>query len=137
MCPLCIGDGFLTPWNNQEMPEEQWLAVTALAGQMPTVEYRESTKAQRCEECDGRGKTISGAQPPNDPLKLCDVCGGNGYVPKAPALPTLPQPAQIQNGTDPVPPPSQWGSPQPDDEWGRSAGHPHYGVDPRYAGLTG
>ena len=27
---------------------------------------------------------------------------------------------------------ASYGSPEKDDAWGRHAGHPHYGIDPRY-----
>jgi rubrerythrin len=131
LCPLCVGDGYLTPWPQGEMVPEQFEAITAFAGRTEPVEYKESSFHQRCEECDGRGHTISGAQPPLDPLKLCDACNGNGYTQKTPQLPT-PAPVTIPataNGQG-VPIIPSYGSPGPADEWGRPSGHAHYGIPP-------
>lgn len=131
LCPLCEGPGFMMPLAPGTMPDAQFQAVTAFAGRVEPVEYQESSFHERCGECDGRGETISGAQPPLNPLKLCDACSGNGYVSKKPALPTLPT-LTTQNGTE-IPVVAQipsYGSPAADDAWGRPAGHPHYGIAP-------
>lgn len=137
MCPLCIGDGYLTPWANGEMPDEQYAAITALSGHVPSIELKVDSDYQGCEHCDGVGETMISEPNPRRVTKQCDKCLGLGYVQRI-HVPQYPVPAPIQqNGTEPASIPSQWGSPAPDDQWGRSAGHPHYGIDPKYAGLTG
>ena len=128
MCPLCEAEGFLTGWQAGAMPDEQWNAVYALAGQYKPPELIEDSSYQRCEHCDGWGETLSGAQRDDKRTKLCDVCSGNGYVARPPQLPKIdmaqwstPAPAQ------PAPTFNMNGTP---DRWGRPEGHPHYGMDP-------
>lgn len=137
MCPLCIGDGFLVPWSNGELPDEQFAAITALAGHMPAVELIEDSDYQGCTHCGGAGETRISEPNPRGVTKQCDKCLGSGYVPAAPKFAQPAPLATLQNGTEPVVIPSNWGSPAANDQWGRAAGHPHYGIDPAIAGLTG
>lgn len=135
-CGLCDGIGFLPPELARGLTAAQWEQVVETAVSLTVIEYVQDPNYETCPTCHGLAKTFSGAKPPNDPLKMCDGCGGQGYVQKV---------AQIK--PIPVPDPSTWGnkgeyaivqqygSPAPNDEWGRPGGHPHYGIPP--AAVTG
>lgn len=133
MCPLCIGDGFLTPYVPGELPFERLDAMDALAGRFTPPEYVTDSDYQRCEHCEGWGKTITGAQNPENLTKLCDKCSGNGftktlYVPAPVAVLPVPGSPAVVNAQTPV----SYGANGAADQWGRPPGHVHYGIEPQF-----
>jgi Zn ribbon nucleic-acid-binding protein len=133
MCPLCEAEGFLLPWQENTMPPEQYEAVKILAGDTGTPDYVPNPNWYACPTCNGYGDILTGSKRQGAELDQCPDCGGKGYRrkdfdaaqpqwagPPPPVVPISPQVA------------TQSGAP---DTWGRDPGHPHYGIDPRYAGL--
>lgn len=136
LCPLCMGEGFTLPHAPGDLPEEVLQAMDALSGRYAPPEYVEDTDYERCDHCQGHGRTITGSQNPEHVTKLCDKCQGNGFVRKQATNGNVAQfPVPTLDAPAPVGPPPTYGSPEPDDQWGRPAGHAHYGLDPRY--VTG
>jgi hypothetical protein len=134
MCPLCESEGFLAPWPEHAMPEEQWMACQAYAGQAGTPEYVASTQFYRCDTCDGWGEVSTGARKETTSHIGCPTCSGYGYRNRQEVSPI---PATYHN-LPPIPPAPQIAvAPiQPVDRWGRPPGHPDYDIDPAYAGLS-
>lgn len=96
---------------------------------------KEAPDKQRCTECDGWGKTITGARDTGQPVADCGRCFGTGHVPRSrdltPQTPLPPPP------TFTVTPPSAPfvdvnGMPTvvPPDFMGRLANDAHYGQPP-------
>jgi hypothetical protein len=133
MCPLCVGDGFLTPYGPGELPAEQLDAMDALAGRYTPPEYVTDSDYERCSHCEGWGRTVTGAQNPENLTKLCDKCSGNGftkklYVPPPVAVLPIPGSPEAVNAQAPV----SYGANGAADKWGRPPGHVHYGIEPQY-----
>ena len=133
MCPLCIGEGFLRPWPVGELPGEQLDAMDVLSGRFTPPEYVEDADYQRCDHCDGWGKTITGAQDPGHLTKLCDKCSGNGFKARSPSFVVVP-PTPLPGAPDAMnaQPAVNYGASGPADAWGRPAGHVHYGIEPQF-----
>ena len=131
-CLLCSGLGF--------MPELPPLGTrfTFVQGEdgpalnfdapEPEPEYRQATDKETCSECGGFGQTLTGAKKPAQVLWQCGACNGSGFIqtgaivvstaPTAPPAPYEPAPIpQVDVGLAP-------------DQWGRPAGHQHWGVPP-------
>jgi hypothetical protein len=130
-CALCDGIGFLSPELASGLTNAQWEQLLETAVTLVSMPLIQDTNYQRCEHCDGWGKTISGAQNADHYTKLCDVCSGNGFIQTTPkftpiAVPNLSGGSVLTSG--PVIP--NYGSPASDDAWGRPGGHPHYGIPP-------
>ena len=135
-CGLCDGIGFLPPELAHGLTNDQWEKVLEAAVAFTVMEYREDPDYETCPTCGGTGETISGAKPPKPALKLCDGCGGNGFVQKVAKITPIPVPdASTWGNGAAVAAPVSYGSPAPDDQWGRPGGHPHYGIPP--AAVTG
>ncbi len=132
-CAMCDGVGFLGPEAARALTTAQWGELLQVAAMLVTEDYVQDQNYETCQNCAGKGQTRSGATNSDHYLKLCDGCQGNGYVQRAPQVPTysMPAPIQVTNGAEPMTQAS-YGSPEKDDAWGRHAGHPHYGIDPRY-----
>jgi hypothetical protein len=130
-CSLCDGVGFLSPELAAGLTTEQWDKLLETAVSLVTMPLVPDPNYERCTNCDGWGKTISGSQNAEHYTKLCDVCSGNGYNQRAPRLPQI-QPLVADNGASasPVAAIPSYGSPAADDLWGRPGGHPHYGIPP-------
>jgi hypothetical protein len=133
MCPLCIGDGFLTPYGPGELPSEQLDAMDALAGRYTPPDYIVDDTYTMCDKCDGQGRNVTGSKVPEHLTKICDDCQGNGYKKKlyvpAPVaqLPVPGSAAAINAGT-----PVNYGGNGAADQWGRPPGHVHYGIEPQF-----
>jgi hypothetical protein len=130
-CALCDGIGFLSPELAAGLTNAQWEQLLETAVTLVSMPLVADKNYQRCEHCDGWGKTISGAQNADHYTKLCDVCSGNGFIQRTPSFtppPVIPMPEV--NGTPPAPVIPNYGSPAVDDAWGRPGGHPHYGIPP-------
>lgn len=132
-CAMCDGIGFMSPEAARALTTAQWEQLLQVAAMLVTEDYIEDSNYQMCENCAGKGQTRSGATNADHYLKLCDGCSGNGYVQRVPQAPAFTMPAPLTNGTESVAASNpSYGSPAPDDPWGRHAGHPHYGIDPNY-----
>lgn len=88
-CEQCASYGFLPP------------------GQSNAPDFLPDPQMGRCDRCDGRGMTLTGAQPPGETTYQCSQCGGRGWItitpmPEVAAYPP-PPPTVVQNG--PVAPP--------------------------------
>lgn len=130
-CALCDGIGFLHPELASGLSNDQWAHVVGAAIAMTQRPYIEDSNYERCEHCDGWGQTLSGARDPEHYTKLCDVCSGNGFIQRAPRLPSIqPVPAASNGQEQPTFTIPSYGSPAMDDQWGRPGGHPHYGIPP-------
>lgn len=136
-CAMCDGEGFMQPEAAQALTHDQWGELLQVAAMLVVEDYVQDPNYETCPNCKGKTKTRSGAQDSEHYLKICDVCSGNGYIPKQPVQPQFTLPAPITNGTESVANANpSYGSPAPDDPWGRHAGHPHYGIDPNYVITT-
>lgn len=136
MCPLCTGEGFMTPLPAGAMPPELWDAVTALAGQVQGQDLQADQDYVVCDNCGGYGNTKIADSKLEGLAKQCDRCLGTGYVKTTAVtnvvqIPTVPQ----IPSTPPLPAPVSYGAPGPNDAWDRPTGHPHYGIPP--AAVTG
>jgi hypothetical protein len=148
MCPLCIGDGFLTPIAPGEMPDQIWEAVTVLSGRVQTGELQTAPYAEVCETCAGYGMVLTGARNETNASLPCRTCAGYGWldlgqpqtpgqiIPNAKKVP--PAPAALVSVPGYAQPPRE---PYPDsgiefqpfigganDPYGRPAGHPRWGM---------
>lgn len=132
-CPLCETEGFLTPWPEGSMPDDQAEAVAALAGTLTGPELKADPRSIRCEACDGWGDVSTGARREVNATAPCPACSGKGYQNEADRVS-----ATFANGQPPtlayVPPPAFPVTGELD-QWNRPAGHPHFGIDPVYVGV--
>lgn len=148
-CPLCIGDGFLTPIQPGEMPDPLWEAVTVLSGRSQSGELETAPFAEVCETCKGRGMVVTGAQNETNYSLPCRTCSGYGWLDVGPFAPGVPHPPNAKK-LPPAQPalaavpqyPNAPVEPFPDsgidftpflggvnDPYGRPAGHPRWGMD--------
>lgn len=127
-CPLCGGDAFMVATPPGVMPPEQWEAVQVASGQLKQANLKHAEYAEMCDTCDGWGQVLTGSKAEGQVAVPCRTCEGKGWKAKletAPPVPTF---------TFPVPP----ANPNPlglnlngqKDQWGRPAGHPHFGIEP-------
>lgn len=148
MCPLCIGDGFLTPIQPGELPDQLWEAITVMAGRWNTGGLKKAPFAERCEICDGRGMLDPDANNDANREIICPTCAGYGWLDTRPAalghnvppnakklppqaLAAVPQPSGLAPAAEPFPDSGMEFQPFPggvQDEYGRPAGHPRWGL---------
>lgn len=118
-CPVCAG----------QIPGYVWEPPDQLAI------YRADPNKTTCPACDGYGQLRSGSRTAAA-LVMCMTCAGNGYVERVQAATAFAQ--QVAGGGGSVPPgylpPSSEATP-PLDSWGRTLGHPHFGIDPAQIGV--
>lgn len=129
-CPLCQeqAPGFYLHTIPPDQAQERIQAVTAILSGGIVPEYMESKQVERCEDCNGWGRVLSGARAPEHATVPCGSCQGTGHKPKLtpPAQPVLPEaPAQPQPGNG-----AGVGAAGLADPWGRPVGHPHYNIHP-------
>lgn len=126
LAPLIIG-------TVTEMPYEAWQQLAAVGGHELDEPRREAEGVHMCDRCNGWGELDYPTRNPHMQSQTCPRCGGNGYLPdeaaEQPAAPVVNIPGY-------VPPqplsPTAAGTP---DNWGRPAGHPHWGQDPAAVGA--
>jgi hypothetical protein len=133
-CPLCLEHipGYLFDPTRVPFPEDVKLGLEQLLGM--SNDFVQDPKYEECPNCRGWGRTLSGARNMEHKTKLCDTCGGNGYVPKGSAnVFQIPQP--ITNATVALPATYATHPSEGPDQWGRAPGHPEYGIDPNLVGF--
>lgn len=134
-CPACWehAPGFVL--NGVMLDEVQAAMVRGLLGIQDTPSYKTNPEYAICETCDGLGMVLSGSKVANQEIQPCPKCQNKGFEripiawqpPPAPPLVAVPTPTQ------------DWAAlpPGPVDQWGRPAGHPHFGMDPAKIGMAG
>jgi hypothetical protein len=133
VCPLDAFPGLAIPRQAHEVTSDVEAAVLGLIGHSPKPKLKRSEAYQRCPECDGWGEVDTDAQKEISKAAVCPnpLCGGKGYITvsldRRPATPPNGFP-----GADVAFTPLPQGIP---DAWGRPAGHPHWGRDPREIGV--
>jgi hypothetical protein len=133
MCPLCTFPGLAIPRQAHEVTSDVEAAVLGLIGKAQAPDFRASGEYERCTACDGWGDVLTGAQKEISRTAMCNACGGKGYKAVVqPFVSTISPPPNGFPGADVAYQPLPQGIP---DAWGRPAGHPHWGRDPREIGV--
>ncbi len=132
-CPLCPVPGYVPAAAAPEFDPMQRMAVLAAMGDEAEPDYRSNPNFEACPDCNGYGDVLTGSKRQTNRLQGCPRCAGLGYLDvRIPGQGVVtPQPVQAA-------PAPTWTPPNPDaqrDSWNRPQGHPHYGIDPQYAGL--
>jgi hypothetical protein len=132
-CPCCEPSmaGFMFPVTVAPLTEEKQGALLALLGKTIEDELVQDPDYTTCDHCGGWGDTLSGAKKPTTRIKLCDKCGGNGFVQK-PIEQRIPALFKVEPNAGNATFPAAMPPPQNADEWGRPPGHAHYGIPPAY-----
>lgn len=128
VCPLDAFPGLAIPRQAHEVTSDVEATVLGLIGKSAAPDYKASNQYERCDECDGWGDVLTGAQKEVSRTAMCNACGGKGYrlvtnvlpIQQVPAVPQFP-------GADVPFTPVPGGLP---DKWGRPAGHRHWGLEP-------
>lgn len=148
MCPLCVGDGFLTPIPPGELPDVLWEAITVMAGRFDTGDLAVAPFAEVCDVCRGAGMLTTGATNQANREIICRNCAGFGWLDIGPPVPGQIQAPNVKKQPVGAPPlvsvptgVAPAGEPFPDagmefqefpggvkDEFGRPAGHPRWGL---------
>jgi hypothetical protein len=132
-CPLCVWPGVTMVRHANEVTSDVKEAVLTLIGETAAPEFKASAQYRICDECDGQGEVLTGAKKAISRTAPCGPCGGKGFLMgTAPVLQLAPPNGSSYPGADqPFQPLPQGIS----DAWGRPAGHPHWGRDPREIGV--
>lgn len=148
MCPLCVGDGFLTPIPPGELPDVLWEAITVMAGRFDTGELEEAPYAEQCPTCKGKGQLTTHSLREQQKVQDCRTCMGFGWLDTGTPAPGMPQapnakknppappvlvgaPSGLAPAADPYPDYGMEFVPFPGgvpDEYQRPAGHPRWGL---------
>jgi hypothetical protein len=134
-CPLCTFPGLAMPRTALEVTSDVEEAVLRLIGKHAPQEFKETEQYHRCDKCDGWGEVLTGAQKEISRTAPCGPCGGKGYLMGAIVLP----PPAAPNGSG-FPGQNVSYTPLPSgvpDQYGRPAGHPHWGLEPASVGVLG
>jgi hypothetical protein len=132
-CPLCTFPGLAIPRSANEVTSDVEAAVLGMIGKTPTPKLKRSPQYERCQECDGWGEVDTDAQKEISKAATCLSCGGKGFKQVIAAVPPL-----APNGVPPYPGATLPFTPLPGgipDQWGRPAGHVHWGIDPANVGA--
>jgi hypothetical protein len=132
-CPLCWRPGFIPPEGMPWPDAERRAAIEDVLGIHAEADYPDSPDAQRCEQCDGYGRTKTGSRAEGQITKPCGKCNGTGWTAK------FAQPASFGEAVATVEPfaaaNGPGGLPTIKDAWGRPQGHPHFGIEPAAVGA--
>lgn len=82
-CPLCATDfpGVLTP---APRSDDVIAAVRPIIGLPDLSNYRQDAHARACDQCDGKGMTLTGSTVPKYATIQCSACKGRGFRSSAP-----------------------------------------------------
>jgi hypothetical protein len=132
-CPLDYMPGLAVPRAEHEVTSDVESAVLALIGKSPTPEFKSSEGYRVCDICDGWGEVLTGARKDISRTATCPNpnCGGKGYI-TVPIVVAPPNGQATYPGASEVFTPLLGGIP---DQWGRPAGHVHWGIDPANVGA--
>jgi hypothetical protein len=132
-CPLCTYPGMAQPRTAEQVTSDVETAVLALIGQGTEMEYEDYEGFQQCTVCKGKGEVKTGAVIERSRRTTCPNpnCGGKGYVTVPVAAPPLATVAPFPGAQVPFQPLPQGVN----DQWGRPAGHPQWGIDPSLIGV--
>lgn len=155
-CPLCQVAGWVLPYPPGAVEPLQRAAIMAAIGDPATPELQDAPEATVCPVCAGYGETRTGSKNPLHMTKLCEPCGGKGWMnnlelttysnqrmerertasllANGPTLSVLP--GQVK--TEPYPDHAVPFIPAPGtpDNWGRPSGHPMWGSPNRADGSA-
>lgn len=108
-------------------------ALLALLGRSDARDLKPAPDAEPCSTCNAWGIVLTGSKAPGQETKPCSDCTGNGWKTKvAPLAPVTTFDYATNAGTVPLQPNQPI---QAADQWGRQAGHPHYGLNPASIGV--
>jgi hypothetical protein len=132
-CPLCTFPGLAIPRTANEVTSDVEHAVDALLGREALPELRSSDGYRICDVCDGWGEVLTGARKPISRAAVCPNpnCGGKGYVQVPISVPPVAPIVPFPGAAVPFQPLPQGVN----DQWGRPAGHPQWGIDPSLIGV--
>ena len=134
-CPLCWehAQGFVL--DGVPVDEVTAAMTRQVLGIEDEPEFLTNPEFIQCQTCAGLGHVLSGSKVRDQLTVPCPKCMSKGFErvplawqpPPAPALAAVPPPAP------------DWSQlpPGPADQWGRPAGHPHFGMDPAKIGMVG
>ena len=127
-CPCCAVPGLVLPYQPMQLQEQARRdRVDAYFGTV-RGELEPLPNDAECPVCKGWGKLKTASRIPEQATQPCAKCNATGHVlvPHVEPLPVL-TPQQPAAAPQPV---YTFNANAPADEWGRPAGHPHYGIHP-------
>lgn len=132
-CPRCwpVAPGFIMP--GMPVEDEQRREVKLSIGEQPIPQYNEARDKRRCDDCDGWGRTLTGARETAQVDLPCSGCNGQGWKVNLGANAIAP--GASANGPASSGIPGTTAHAGPPDVWGRPSGHPHWGVAPATVGV--
>jgi pyruvate/2-oxoglutarate dehydrogenase complex dihydrolipoamide acyltransferase (E2) component len=132
-CPLCTFPGLAIPRSENEVTSDVEAAVLGMIGKSAPADFKTAPDYERCAQCDGWGEVLTGAQKEISKTAPCNLCGGKGF-----RNVVVPVSVTPPNGQPQYPGASVPFQPVPGgmaDQWGRPAGHVHWGIDPAAVGV--
>lgn len=132
-CPLDFTPGFIWSPEVAPVPDEVKEAVRLVIGEQPRPDLRQAPDKTTCDECDGAGRTLTGALPSAQYELPCRKCNGQGWMANVSAAPLSLSPTPLvpaANVNGPAATPERG-----PDAWGRPGSHPHWGINPADVGT--
>lgn len=96
VCPFCDGYGAVDP-------DAILKALPAIVEKV--APFPQSPTYERCDECDGWGRVLTGARLESPGIQPCPKCDGNGYLDKRSTNAATPPPSPSPEQPAPPPPP--------------------------------
>ena len=132
-CPCCKIPGLVFPYQGDQSDDiiTRTMVDEYFGQSKPTLEA--DPAYVRCDACDGWGKRSTPSRVSGNNEIMCSVCAGTGHREQAQIDAQRAVTAYAQSNGEPpawTPPPNA-----PMDEFGRPAGHPHYGIHPSLVGM--
>jgi hypothetical protein len=112
---------------------DQVAALDAILGRESDDDFLDADDAEACDKCNARGQTKTGSRVAGQKTKPCGKCNGTGWVSRM--LPIAPPVPYVQYQSPPNGVPMSPETYQVKDSWGRSVGHPHFGLEPASVGV--